>query len=139
MSDIVDDMIGHSLDEDFDPHTRKTFAEGAATIAQLRAEAALAKVREAEPDYWYRNYDPDESGDSPYNALTDVPDLCVCLLHSSYVGPSKYAFRAQTLSMNDDDDEVLLFDTEDEALAAANQRAQDLKALADFHSLTGGE
>lgn len=92
--------------------------------------AAPAEAAEPEPDWWWRDLEPDDSGDSPHEALSLVPDLCVCLLRSSYTGPTKFAFRAPRLDPDTDDTEVLLFDTEAEALAAAKTRAEQLATLA---------
>lgn len=80
-------------------------------------------------DYYYRDYDPDDSGDNPGEALRYVPLLCVSLVHSSTRGPSKFCFRAETLDQDDDEEETLCFDTEQEALDAAKERDEALRAL----------
>lgn len=88
---------------------------------------AVLNEHTAEPNWWYRDLDPDEYGYSPHAALRWMPDYCVALLHSSHRGPTKFAFRAPAIG-DPDEDEVLLFDTEAEALAAAEERRAALKA-----------
>ena len=80
-------------------------------------------------DYYYRDYDPDDSGDNPGEALRHVPLLCVSLVHSSTSGPSKFCFRAETLDQDDDEEETLCFDTQQEAIEAAKERDEALRAL----------
>ena len=80
-------------------------------------------------DWFWRDLDPDDSGDCPGNALQFHPELTVSLIHSSYRGPSRWVFRAEVLDPDSNDTEVLHFDTRDEAMAAAQERAAALRAL----------
>ena len=88
----------------------------------IRRELDSMHHESQEPDWWWRDLDPDDAGDTPHEALRNVPDYTVCALSSSYVGPSMFAVRVPT-SSDDDETEVLLFDTEAEALKAARSRA----------------
>lgn len=80
-------------------------------------------------DWFWRDLDPDDSGDCPGNALQFHPDLTVSLIHSSYRGPCRWVFRAEVLDPDSNDTEVLHFDKRDEAMAAAQERAAALHAL----------
>ena len=103
----------------------------AETEARAKAVAIIAHIRELksrEPDWWWRDLDPDESGDTPHEALRNLPDFTVSHLRSSYTGPDKFAVRVPVLDDESDDDEVLLFDTEQEALDASKQRYAALAA-----------
>jgi hypothetical protein len=97
-----------------------------------RDAEVIEKAKNVEPDWWWRDLDPDENGDTPHQALAGVADFTVCHLHSSFIDPDKFAFRAPTLSLNDDDDEVIMADTEEEAMALAEKRIKDLKKLQAF-------
>lgn len=70
-------------------------------------------------DWFWREIDPDDSGDSPHEAIRFLPDFTVSCVCSSFRGPTRYVFRAPVLDANSDDTEILHFATEEEALAAA--------------------
>lgn len=93
---------------------------------------AVLNEHTVEPDWWYRDLDPDECGYSPHEALRWTRDYRVDMLHSSYRGPTKFAFRAPVIG-DPDEDEVLLFDTEAEALAAAEERYAALQMKGGDH------
>lgn len=116
------DVCGHQMP------TKDT--DAAHTLRDALTAGKPEQAVPSEPDWWWRDFDPEDSGDSPHEALRNVPDFCVCLLRSSYNGPDKFAFRSPTLNPDDDDDEVILFDTEHEALAAAKERAEAMKDAA---------
>ena len=104
-----------------------------AALRSLQGDQAPDPVKAAadhfdRQDYYYRDYDPDDSGDNPGEALRYVPLLCVSLVHSSTSGPSKFCFRAETLDQADDE-ETLCFGTEEEALEAAKERDAALRDL----------
>ena len=82
-----------------------------------------------EPDWWWRHLDPDDAGDSPGEALRHVPDYCACHLGTSLSLGDVWAVRVPTLS-DDDDTEVLQFETEDAAMAAAKERHATLEERA---------
>ncbi len=69
----------------------------------------------------------DDSGDTPHEALRNMQDYAVCHLRSSHTGIDKFAVRVPTLDPDNDDDEVLMFDTEQEALAASRERLAAIK------------
>lgn len=85
-------------------------------------------VRDAErfekADWFWRVLDPDDSGDTPEEAINRgmIPLLCVCQIASSYTGPVRFGFIAPSLDPESDEDEFLHFATEEEAIAAAKER-----------------
>lgn len=91
--------------------------------------AELVQESFTNADWFYRDNDPDDNGDTPYEALSHHPEYSVHLVHSSFRGDSRYVFRAPTLDQIDDDDEVLDFETEEEAIAAAQDRKTTIDAL----------
>jgi hypothetical protein len=94
----------------------------------IRAQQAeIERLKNIEPDWWWRDLDPDDSGDTPHEALRNVRDYVVCHLRSSHTGIDKFAVRVPTLDPDNDDDEVLMFDTEQEALAASRERLAAIK------------
>jgi hypothetical protein len=69
-------------------------------------------VKRDKPDFWWCDIDPDESGESPHEAMHGYrPRLTPVLLHSSFVGPDKFGVIYEV----DDETETALFDTEKEA------------------------
>ncbi len=93
------------------------------------APAEPAKYDFKNADWFYRDIDPDDNGDTPHESITHHPEFSVHLVHSSFRGASRYVFRAPTLDPSDDDDEVLDFETEEEAIAAAHERKVAIDAL----------
>ncbi|MDM7852330.1 hypothetical protein [Pseudochrobactrum kiredjianiae] len=81
-------------------------------------------------DWFYRDNDPDDNGDTAYEAIVNHPEYSVHLVHSSYRGDSRFVFRAPTLNQDDDDDddETLNFATEEEAMAAVIERKKVIEA-----------
>lgn len=75
-------------------------------------------------DWYWRTMDPDDSGDTPEDAImrSMVGDFCVCEIASSYRGPTRYGFIAPVADPESDDTEFVHFATQDEAIAAANER-----------------
>ena len=76
-------------------------------------------------DWYWRTMDPDDSGDSPEEALNSgmVGCFVVCEVASSFTGPTRYGFTAPVLDPDSDDEEFVHFATEKEALDAAKARA----------------
>ncbi|WP_374828717.1 hypothetical protein [Paenochrobactrum pullorum] len=96
----------------------------------IRAPSAdPAQAGFANADWYYRDNDPDDNGDTAYEAIVNHPEYSIHLVHSSYRGDSRYVFRAPTLDPSDDDDEVLNFETEEEAIAAATERKEAIASL----------
>lgn len=89
----------------------------------------LNAVKNAEPDWWWRDLDPDDSGQDPGEAINNWPVGTVHLLRSSFQGPEKYAVEVPIPHPEYDDTETLLFDTEEEAKAVAKERLAALSRL----------
>ena len=106
-------------------------------IAKLRAENERlgGKVSDGErfdaADWFWRDMDPDDNGDSAHEAICMMPEYCVCCVNSSFTGPTRFAFRAPVLDAESDDTEILHFATKDEALEAASKRMASGAALGD--------
>ncbi len=81
-------------------------------------------------DWYWRAMDPDDCGDSPSEAINRsmVGLFCVCEIASSYRGPTRYGFIAPVLDPESDDEEFIHFATQQEAMAAAKERAAKAKA-----------
>jgi hypothetical protein len=92
-------------------------------------EAAEAVRLKAEPDWYWRQIDPDDAGDSINEALRFVGEGLVCHLGSSYVGPSFFAAMVPVLDLESDDTEEITADTEDECVRLVKERYAALKAL----------
>jgi len=104
------------------------FTEGRGTpIAWLPFHATPATEAEAfdRADYYWRTMDPDDSGDTPEEAISRamLGRFCVVEMASSYRGPKRYGFVAPTLDPENDDEEFVHFATLEEAMAAATHRA----------------
>lgn len=96
----------------------------------------VARVQEAfgdfdKADWFWRDLDPDDCGDNPQEAVhrSMLGNFTVCHIRSSFTGPSKFCFTAPVLDPASDDEECLCFDTQDEAIAAANERRATLAKL----------
>lgn len=82
-------------------------------------------------DWYWRTMDPDDSADTPSEAIHRgmMGDFCVCEIASSYTGPVRYGFTAPVLDPESDDAEFLHFATQQEAIDAANERSAALRAI----------
>lgn len=117
-----------------------------------RAEAALAEVErlKSQPvtvqdaaetdaerfdraDWFWRVMDPDDSADTPAEAIHRgmIGDYCVCEIASSYTGPVRFGFNAPVLDPESDDTEFSHFATQQEAIDAAKARSAALRAIAE--------
>lgn len=86
----------------------------AALVRRKDEVEALEEKSKQEPDWWYCDIDPDESGDSAYEAMFHHrPRLEPVELHSSFVGPRKWGVMHP--STEDDGEEATTFDTKEEA------------------------
>jgi len=76
-------------------------------------------------DWYWRTMDPDDSGESPDDAIYrgNLGQFCVCEIASSYRGPTRYGFIAPSLDPENDDEEFVHFATHEEAMVAAKSRA----------------
>ena len=93
--------------------------------------AADEKALFDEADWYWRTMDPDDSGDSPNEALNRgmVGNFTVCEVASSFTGPTRYGFTAPVLDPESDDEEFLHFATQEEAMIAAGERLAAVKKL----------
>ena len=105
-------------------------AENAETeAAALRGEVARLKKAAYSnfdsADWFWRTMDPDDSGDTPEDAVIRgmIGHFCVCEIASSYRGPTRYGFVAPSLDLDDDGTEFVHFATQAEAIDAAKTRA----------------
>jgi hypothetical protein len=82
-------------------------------------------------DWFWRDLDPDDCGDTPGEAINRSMqgNFTVCHIRSSFSGPSKFCFTAPVLDPGSDDEECLCFDTQEEAIAAAKERRAALAKL----------
>lgn len=99
------------------------------------AEAAKVLDTDAErfdqADWFWRTMDPDDSADTPSEAIDRgmVGHFCVCEIASSYTGPVRYGFTAPVLDQDSDDYEFMHFATQQEAIDAAEERCAALRAI----------
>jgi hypothetical protein len=102
-----------------------------AEIDRLRAEVERLKSdrASAEPDWFWRDFDPDDSGDTVEEALRHMPQGVVCHIRSSYIGPSFFAATVPVLDADSDDQEYIRADTEDECRALVRARWKARAAL----------
>lgn len=84
-------------------------------------------------DWFWRVMDPDDSADTPAEAIHRgmIGDCCVCEIASSYTGPVRFGFTAPVLDPDSDDTEFLHFETQQKAIDAAKARAAALRAITD--------
>lgn len=81
----------------------------------------------ASPDYWYCDADPDESGNSPYEAMHQHRQrLFPNLLQSSFIGPKKWGVIYPIVG--EDGEEAAIFDTEAEAWKFCKETETAIKA-----------
>lgn len=84
-------------------------------------------------DWFWRVMDPDDSADTPAEAIHRgmIGDYCVCEIASSYTGPVRFGFTAPVLDPDSDDTEFLHFETQQKAIDAAKARAAALRAITE--------
>jgi hypothetical protein len=101
------------------------------------SEAARGKphAKLGDGDWFWRELDPDDSGDSVHEALSFVPDFVVCHIGSSYNAASFFAARVPTISQDDDDTEEIIAETEQECIRLVAER----KALLDARPPAKGD
>lgn len=97
--------------------------------AGMCEQAALTRqperVDEGEPDWYYCDIDPDEGGDSAYEAMFHYRDrLTPVLIHSSYFGPDYWGVICD--SLEDDGEEAFTFSTKEEAEQFIEKRKASL-------------
>lgn len=110
----------------------------AAPLDALTLERA-ARVLEADADrfdradWYWRELDPDDCGDTPSEAIHRgmIGDFCVCKIASSFTGPVRYGFNSPVLDPESSDSEFLHFGTEQEAIDAAKERKAALRAIVE--------
>lgn len=84
-------------------------------------------------DWFWRVMDPDDSADTPAEAIHRgmIGDYCVCEIASSYTGPVRFGFNAPVLDPESDDTEFSHFATQQEAIDAAKARSAALRAITE--------
>lgn len=100
-----------------------------ALVAELREkvkrlESELQRTKSAEPDWYWCEIDPDESGDSAYQAMHSFRlRLDPVELGTSYVGPKLWGVMSPPLPDAEDDEETAhTFATREEAQAFCDER-----------------
>lgn len=98
---------------------------------RLLERARKAEKAHGEPDWFYCTIDPDECGDSAYEAMHGYRDrLTPVELGTSYHGGPVWGVMYP--SDKDDGEEAATFDTHEEALAFCDERkAQAVKEVGD--------
>lgn len=147
---MVDRFLSWKLPETFSPDGgisfKRTFNDhlpqpmkhepvGTNLLSATQATAMIEHLLEGLPaddpsiafdgaDFYWRTLDPDDSGDSPAEALNRgmVGTFTVCEVASSFTGPVRYGFTAPVLDAESDDEEFLHFATQAEAMSAAGER-----------------
>lgn len=111
-----------------------TTADAAAALDRIKTEAVRGALSDfAKADWFWRDLDPDDSGDTPDEAINAgmVGRFTVCLIRSAFTGPDRFCFISPVLDPESDDEECLCFRTEDEAIAAVEERLATLKATGE--------
>lgn len=111
-----------------------TDPDGSAALNRIKAEAVKEAFSDfTKADWFWRDLDPDDSGDTPDEAINRgmVGRFTVCHIRSSFTGPDRFCFIAPVLDPESDDEECLCFETEDEAIAAARERSAILTAAGE--------
>jgi hypothetical protein len=97
-------------------------------LAEARKQGVLAerkvwRERTNDPlkaDWYWRDLDPDDSGDSIHEAIRMLGEGVVCHVRSSFLGPDFFAAIVPTL--DDNSTEEIVADTEDECTRLVKQR-----------------
>lgn len=108
--------------------------EAGAEIAKLQAEIERLTKRVEEPDWFWRELDPDDSGVTIEEALRHVGEGLVCAINSSFRGPVFFAAVVPVLDPESDDTEVIQAKTEADCKLAVIAR---LKAHAAMNQAEG--
>ena len=97
-----------------------------ALVTEAEARGAKNALRDFDKaDWFWRTMDPDDNGDTPYEAVhrAMLGNFCVCEVASSFAGPTRYGFTAPVLDPESDDEEFVHFATHEEAMKAAKERS----------------
>lgn len=103
-----------------------------AALDRIKAEAVKEAFSDfTKADWFWRDLDPDDSGDTPDEAINRgmVGRFTVCHIRSSFTGPDRFCFIAPVLDPESDEEGCLCFATQEEAIAAAKERRTILAAV----------
>lgn len=126
-----------SLNEmtDFDTtHWRREYRAALEAVAADIRNAALeeARMRRSKPgmaDWFWRDLDPDDSGDSIHEAIHRMGEGVVCAVSSSFRGPSFFAAIVPTLNPDSDDTDEVIATTAAECARLVKERYAAIRAL----------
>ena len=82
-----------------------------------------------EADWYWRDLDPDDSGQTINEAIHMMGEGVVCAVSSSFKGPSFFAAIVPVLDLESDDTEELAADTHEECVQMVRARYAALAAL----------
>jgi hypothetical protein len=102
-------------------HWKNDWKETASALFAIAKSTLEPKRESVAPDQWYCDIDPDERGDTPYEAMFPYrPRFEPTKIHGASYGPTKWGVMAPSLT--EDGDEAHVFDTEEEAQRFCNER-----------------
>ena len=136
--EAVEEAIYHHVTDDDDRTSlvyairAMTDADARAALDRIKAEAVKEALSDfAKADWFWRDLDPDDCGDTPEEAINFgmIGQFTVCHIRSSFTGPDRFCFIAPVLDPESDEEECLCFATQEEAIAAAKERRTILAAV----------
>ena len=143
MSDIVDRLrLQHREGLAFMPpgHQYVSYGDAADEIERLHRE--IARLREHEKrgrgDWFWRQLDPEECGDSIHEALRFVGQGVVCHVGASWSAGSFFAAIVPAADIDSDETDEVVADTEEECLRLVLERYAARAALASARSEKAG-
>jgi hypothetical protein len=98
-------------------------------LSGLLAGTYVVVPKDAKPDWYWRQLDPDDCGDSIHEAIHMMGEGVVCHLGSSYSGPEFFAAIVPVLDPNTDDTEEITAETEEECLRLVQERMAAHRAM----------
>lgn len=110
----------------------RTPADARAALDRIKRDAVKEALSDfSKADWFWRDLDPDDCGDTPNEAINAgiIGCFTVCHIRSSFTGPDRFCFIAPVLDPESDEEECLCFATQEEAIAAAKERRTILAAV----------